>query len=178
MLSFRYVSPDVILYETQKLIVTQILRKYTFFDSVFHSAFPEDLVPPLDKTGGSGGSSPTTSIAAPKFDLDTFLSDDAPIGTSVPVDLSLNSIPLGISLLFPCDAQGTTGQVEINVLNNADLEILAVVGNGLVGAEAAGVNDENVKKVVEVTEDIGILVEWVRGKMAKVTGGEAMVEEE
>ncbi|KAK6530887.1 hypothetical protein TWF281_007721 [Arthrobotrys megalospora] len=141
-------------------VIFQILRKYACFSTIFHSAFPEDLPPP-----------PPSSQQPPHqpevMDLDEFLSDSVPAKLEVPVDVSMNTLPLGFSLIFPYDNENIS-QIEVNIMNNADLQILAVNG-GVAMAEA-----EAVKRVVEVTEDVGILVEWVRKKGSGSV--EAMVE--
>ncbi|KAK6515032.1 hypothetical protein TWF506_007385 [Arthrobotrys conoides] len=142
-------------------IIFQILRKYACFSTIFHSAFPEDLLPP-----------PSTQQPPQQqeiMDIDDFLSDSIPAKLAVPVDISMNTLPLGYSLIFPYDNESIS-QIEISILNNAELQILAVNG-GVAMAEV-----ESVKRVMEVTEDVGILVEWVRKKGAGGVGGEAMVE--
>ncbi|KAK6337405.1 hypothetical protein TWF730_002806 [Orbilia blumenaviensis] len=142
-------------------VIFQILRKYACFSTIFHSAFPEDL------------SLPSQSSQQPQsqpeiMDLDDFLSDSTPMSSAVPVDISMNTLPLGYSLIFPYDLVSIS-QIEISILNNAELQILAVSG-GVAMAEV-----ESVKRVMEVTEDVGILVEWVRKKAVGVDV-DAMVE--
>ncbi|KAK6500216.1 hypothetical protein TWF481_010565 [Arthrobotrys musiformis] len=143
-------------------VIFQILRKYACFSTIFHSAFPEDTTPPLPSSLSSQPSAPQA------IDIDDFLSDSVPAKLAVPVDVSMNTLPLGYSLIFPYDNESIS-QIEISILNNAELQILAVNG-GVAMAEVDGV-----KRVVEVTEDVGILVEWARRKGADVAG-DAMVE--
>ncbi|KAK6530173.1 hypothetical protein TWF694_003540 [Orbilia ellipsospora] len=159
----------------QLAAIFQVLRKYACFTTIFHSAFPEDLQ-------ASSSSQPTQQppqtqpLKEEKMDIDDFLADDdQPKAT--PVDISINTLPLGLSLLFPFDSRNIS-QVEVNILNNADLQILAVTGG-------VAVHDaEGVKKVVEMTEDVGILVEWIKSRTAEVgvgesngvNGGDGMVE--
>lgn len=143
--------------------IFQILRKYACFSTIFHSAFPEDLSPPSSQPIQQPQQQPDV------MDIDDFLSDSIPAKLAVPVDISMNTLPLGYSLIFPYDNESIS-QIEINILNNAELQILAVNG-GVAMAEV-----ESVKKVVEVTEDVGILVEWIRKKGGRDAGGEAMVE--
>ncbi|KAF3931953.1 hypothetical protein ABW20_dc0101680 [Dactylellina cionopaga] len=146
----------------QLAVIFQVLRKYACFNTAFHSAFPEDI-------SASSISSPQKED---KMDLDDFLSDQAP-PKSTPVDISMNTLPLGLSLLFPYDLENIS-QVEVNILNNADLQILAVTGG--VGTPDA----DAVKKVMEVTEDVGVLVEWLRrkdgGPGGVNNGGDGMLE--
>ncbi|EPS36144.1 hypothetical protein H072_10358 [Dactylellina haptotyla CBS 200.50] len=136
-------------------IIFQVLRKYACFTTVFHSAFPEDLAvksAPQSKTDGSADPQKEDTM-----DIDDFLADEA-LPKSTPVDISMNTLPLGLSLLFPITPENIS-QVEVNIMNNADLQILAVTG-GIPAHDA-----EAVKKVVDVTEDLGILVEWIRKKV-------------
>ncbi|KAF3211425.1 hypothetical protein TWF192_008557 [Orbilia oligospora] len=144
-------------------VIFQILRKYACFSTIFHSAFPEDLSLPPPSPTQQPPQQPEV------MDIDEFLSDSAPVKLAVPVDISMNTLPLGYSLIFPYDYESIS-QIEISILNNAELQILAVNG-GVAMAEV-----ESVKRVVEVTEDIGILVEWMRRKGSNDIGGEAMVE--
>ncbi|KAF3922400.1 hypothetical protein AA313_de0203870 [Arthrobotrys entomopaga] len=168
----------------QLAAIFQVLRKYACFTTIFHSAFPEDLqASSLSSSSSSSSSSqsPQQQTQPPlkdeKMDIDDFLADDVQ-PKATPVDISINTLPLGLSLLFPFDSRNIS-QVEMNILNNADLQILAVTGG-------VAVHDaEGVKKVVEVTEDVGILVEWIRkrtmavvgvGESNRVNGGDGMVE--
>ncbi|KAF3193248.1 hypothetical protein TWF225_011077 [Orbilia oligospora] len=144
-------------------VIFQILRKYACFSTIFHSAFPEDLSLPPPSSTQQPPQQPEV------MDIDEFLSDSAPVKLAVPVDISMNTLPLGYSLIFPYDYESIS-QIEISILNNAELQILAVNG-GVAMAEV-----ESVKRVVEVTEDIGILVEWMRRKGSNDISGEAMVE--
>ncbi|KAF3940628.1 hypothetical protein ABW19_dt0210166 [Dactylella cylindrospora] len=142
----------------QLATIFQVLRKYACLNTIFHTAFPEDLTPPPPP--------PSQPSKEDKMDLDAFLADEEQ-PKSIPVDISLNTLPVGLSLLFPCDPRNIS-QVEINILNNADLHVMAVTGGVAADADA-------VKKVVEVTEDVGVLVEWVRKKL-KGPDGDGMIE--
>ncbi|KAJ6257238.1 hypothetical protein Dda_8126 [Drechslerella dactyloides] len=157
----------------QLALIFQILRKYACFNTVFHTAFPEDTPPQPPSSTQQQQQTPLQqqqpSQKEDKLALDAFLADDAPLKV-VPVDISMNALPLGLSLLFPHSAENIS-QVEVHILNNAELQILAVTGGVAADADA-------VKKVVEVAEDVGILVEWVRRRMkvGAEAAGDGMVE--
>ncbi|KAK6358927.1 hypothetical protein TWF696_000101 [Orbilia brochopaga] len=158
----------------QLAVIFQILRKYACFNTIFHTAFPEDITPQSPASPQQQQQQSPLQLHQPsqkedKMALDSFITDEAP-QKAIPVDISMNALPLGLSLLFPHSAENTS-QVEVHILNNADLQILAVTNGVAADAEA-------VKKVVEVAEDVGILVEWIRRrvKVGVDATGDGMVE--
>ncbi|KAF3913012.1 hypothetical protein ABW21_db0201872 [Orbilia brochopaga] len=160
----------------QLAVIFQVLRKYACFNTIFHSAFPEDMAPesPTDPQSQSQRQQQPLQQQQPsqkedKAAADSFLANETP-PKALPVDITMNALPLGLSVLFPIGADNSS-QVEMSILNNADLQVLAVIGSEAADAEA-------VKKVVEITEDVGILAEWARRRVkASVDAtGDGMVE--
>lgn len=158
--------------------IFQIFRQYVLLSTLLRRCFsPSRSSPPC-----TSDTSTTTTISQPNLDdLDSFLSHPTPGPTtpSVPIDISLSADPPSpvLRVIFPSHlVPQRLISLEIEVSKSAVVaarysivdtpEQIARQGGLVVGMGKGGlVGEEVVTRAVELTEDIGVVVEWLRRNM-------------
>ena len=79
----------------------------------------------------------------------------------MPVDISLDLMPLSLDAYFPSSKPGDVLQLRVELSQNGEVNtLLQSSSHGL--ASEVSIDAAKLKKVAEVSEDIAILVEYMR----------------
>ena len=161
--------------------ILQIFRQYVLLSTLLRSCFsPSSSSTPC--TNNSNTFISSTSTPQPNLDdLDSFLSNLTlgPSTPSIPIDISLSADPPSpvLRVIFPSHlVPQRLISLEIEVSRSAAVaarytimdtpEQIARQGGLVMGMGKGGwVGEEVVTRAVELTEDIGVVVEWLRKNM-------------
>ena len=81
--------------------------------------------------------------------------------SSIPIDISLDLMPVSIDAYFPSSKSGDVSQLRMEISQNAEIHTqLQSSSHGLVSE--GSIDAATLKKVAEVSEDIGIVIEYLR----------------
>ncbi|KAI9797155.1 MAG: hypothetical protein M1835_001828 [Candelina submexicana] len=160
----------------QLVAILASLRQFALVGSILNHSLP------IDHTSISQSNSPFPDplINPNKSTLDeelaALLSDTPPIPSQpidpLPIDITLNTQPIPrISLTFPLNDQ--VAYLTLEISHNADIaiveqNILTIKPNEASGAagKRKRLTAENLKRALEITEDIGLFVEYLRQRLA------------
>lgn len=176
----------------QLVAIIPVLRQWALVGSILQRSFGADVTDKHDNDSGSlskdppeqepsamtNGRNAADELAALMADADAEVDADVPdTSTTTPVDFTLTTLPTPkIAVLF--DLRGALATVTFEILPNAEIRASDVTCNAptrgaanmegsagdvrptvLMGADAAA-------KALAISEEVGVLVEWVRRKSA------------
>jgi len=114
-----------------------------------------------DKTNGRTASSLADLLTPP--------TTPSPLIDTLPISIALTTSPMPtLSLSFPStSAESTTGNVNVQILPNAELVVTSQEGITKTGEHTDGVENaqaKNMAKALDVCGDLGVWVEWLRNR--------------